>query len=84
MGSDAEKIVNFVKSNIHGIDRIICQCDKGQSRSAGVAKALMEYFSIDNKDVSENYRKYILNESDYPMPNKLVYYKVREELNRYT
>lgn len=77
---DADKIAKFVDKYHGKVDRIICQCTKGQSRSAAVAKAIMDTYEYDN---SEAIKEYILNEDEYHEPNNLVYEKVLYELDKH-
>ncbi len=63
----AEFIFQAYKS---GMD-IICQCKYGQSRSAGCAAAIAEYFSHVGISFFADYRYY---------PNKIVYHKLLEAL----
>ena len=53
-----------------GLD-FICQCEYGQSRSAGCAAAIREHFCGDGIKIFADYRYY---------PNQLVYNKVFEAL----
>lgn len=53
---------------------IICQCEYGQSRSAGCAAAILQHFSKNGIDVFADYRYY---------PNQLVYHKVYDALEKY-
>lgn len=65
----AQQIVKFVKEYINEIDLIICQCEAGISRSAGVAAALAKWLN-GNDDIY--FKKYI--------PNNLVYRLLLEEI----
>jgi predicted protein tyrosine phosphatase len=58
----AKKILEFVNANINKVDLIVCQCEAGISRSAGVAGALSKIY---NNDDTLFFKKYI--------PNKYVY-----------
>ncbi len=58
----AEKILGFVLANITKIDLIVCQCEGGISRSAGVAGALSKIFNNDDTFFFKNY-----------LPNRYVY-----------
>ena len=51
----------------------ICQCEYGQSRSAGCAAAILEYFCKTGISVFADYRYY---------PNQMVFNKVLEALRR--
>lgn len=64
----AEFIIDAYKN---GMD-IICQCEYGQSRSAGCAAAIWEHFYHMGITVFTDYRRY---------PNKLIYHKIIEALN---
>ena len=50
---------------------IICQCEYGQSRSAGCAAAIREFFQGDGIQIFANYNYY---------PNQVIYNKVYEAL----
>lgn len=70
---DAELLLKFVDMFSDKIDLIICQCEAGISRSAGVAGALSKIF---NKDDTEFFKNYL--------PNILVYrtiYETYEKIN---
>ena len=68
---EADKLAEFIyKANDEGLD-IICQCEYGQSRSAGCAAAILQHFSKNGIDVFTDYRYY---------PNQLVYHKVFDAL----
>ncbi len=57
----------------NGMD-IICQCEYGQSRSAGTAAAIMEHF----------YKSGIWIFADYDrFPNQVVFHKVYDALENY-
>lgn len=58
----AEIILGFVLANITKVDLIVCQCEAGISRSAGVAGALSKIFNNDDSFYFKNY-----------IPNKYVY-----------
>lgn len=63
----AVEISNFVKTFWHeGID-IVVHCGAGQSRSAGVAAAILKYFTGDDSRIFDN-KKYT--------PNMLCYRRV--------
>ena len=70
---DAKRIKKFLNTNIpkYNIDTILVNCNAGQSRSAGVAAALMFYFNNDDTPIFDN-----------PMykPNMLCYRTVLNEL----
>ncbi|NMA75115.1 MAG: hypothetical protein GX963_13410 [Bacteroidales bacterium] len=67
----ARKIAQFVLRHISSTDVLICQCHFGQSRSAGCAAAIAEYFNGNGIDIFADYKYY---------PNKLVFHKVLKAL----
>lgn len=64
----AEFIIDAYKSGMN----IICQCEYGQSRSAGCAAAILEHFHHMGITVFTDRRRY---------PNRLIYHKIIEALN---
>ena len=71
---EADALAAFIyKAKEDGLD-IICQCEYGQSRSAGCAAAILQHFSKNGIDVFTDYRYY---------PNQLVYHKVFDALIKY-
>lgn len=71
---EGDELAEFIyKAKEDGLD-IICQCEYGQSRSAGCAAAILQHFSKNGIDVFTNYRYY---------PNQLVYHKVFDALTKY-
>lgn len=71
---EADALAEFIyKAKEDGLD-IICQCEYGQSRSAGCAAAILQHFSKNGIDVFTDYRYY---------PNQLVYHKVFDALTKY-
>lgn len=66
--SQAASIRAFIESD-HSTDTIVCQCEAGISRSAGVAAALTKYYGMNEKMIFNNGRW---------MPNLLVYKKCIE------
>ena len=64
--SDVVKIREFLEENIpkYNIHNIIVNCEAGQSRSAGVAAALMYYFNQDDTPIYKC-RKYTPNSRCY-------------------
>lgn len=68
---EADKTAKFICSAYErGMD-IICQCEYGQSRSAGCAAAILEYFYHNGISVFTDYRYY---------PNRAVYHKIYDAL----
>ena len=60
--------------NVHDkVDILICQCEHGQSRSAAIASAFLEYKSGNGIDVFIDDRYY---------PNKTIFKKVFKQLER--
>ncbi len=71
---EADELAEFIyKAKEDGLD-INCQCEYGQSRSAGCAAAILQHFSKNGIDVFTDYRYY---------PNQLVYHKVFDALEKY-
>ena len=71
---EADELAEFIYSAKNdGLD-IICQCEYGQSRSAGCAAAIREHFYSDGIVVFADYRYY---------PNQLIYNKVLSALEDY-
>lgn len=67
----ALKMARFYLSNEENIETMICQCEHGQSRSAAVAAAIMEYRGEKGIRVFAH---------DNYFPNKVVFRKVYEAL----
>ena len=65
----ARQIADFIVGQLPDVDRIICQCEYGQSRSAAVAAAILEYTQRKGLSVFID---------DAYSPNKLVFRKVYE------
>ena len=63
---EAKKIHDFVNKykDISTIDKCIVHCEAGQSRSAGVAAAIMKYLNDDDTPIFNNH-KYTPNMSCY-------------------
>lgn len=70
---EAEEIAQFIRSAYENRLNIICQCDYGQSRSAGCAAAILEYYNQTGLMLFLN-PKY--------SPSKLVFDKVFDALQR--
>jgi predicted protein tyrosine phosphatase len=68
----ASQVAKFVNDVWGKVDVLICQCEHGQSRSAAVAAAIVEYKYKRGIDIfaDENY-----------YPNKFVYWRVFKKLN---
>lgn len=72
--SEADKIAEFVYHAYSSEMDIICQCEYGQSRSAGCAAAILEHFYQTGISVFTDYRRY---------PNQVVYHKISDALEKY-
>lgn len=70
---EAPDIARFVSNKIKEGKDIICQCDYGISRSAGLAAAILERYAHKGLDVFSDYRY---------TPNQFVYNKVLKELKK--
>ena len=74
----ADKIASFYETNKDNISTLICQCEHGQSRSAAVAAAILEFRSRRGIQIFADDRYY---------PNKVVYRKVfaalRDQISDY-
>ena len=68
---EAKDIASFVSQKINEGKDIICQCDYGISRSAGLAAAILERYAHKGLEVFADYRY---------TPNLFVYNKVYKEL----
>jgi hypothetical protein len=55
-----------------GMD-LICQCEYGQSRSAGCAAAILQHFYGTGLNIFTDYKRY---------PNRLIYHKIFDELEK--
>lgn len=69
----ANKIADFIRRAESRGQDIICQCEKGQSRSAGCAAAIMEYYYSNGQSV--------FNDDRY-RPDEMVYYALLNALDR--
>ncbi len=70
---EADSLAEFIcQARADGMD-IICQCESGQSRSAGCAAAILEHFSHKGRLVFDNERYH---------PDDLVYENVLGALER--
>ena len=69
--TEASDVARFVlEADSRGMD-IVCQCEYGQSRSAGCAAAIAEYFYRDGISIFSDYRYF---------PNKVIYHKLFDAL----
>jgi predicted protein tyrosine phosphatase len=67
----ADEIASFYENNKTNISLLICQCEHGQSRSAAVAAAILEFRSRRGIQIFADDRYY---------PNKVVFRKVLSAL----
>lgn len=70
---EADEMAAFIVNAYMEQKNIICQCEYGQSRSAGCAAAILEYFYGNGISVFSNYTYY---------PNQVVFHKVYDALVR--
>lgn len=68
-----DMIVDFIRRAESRKQNIICQCEKGQNRSAGCAAAIMEYYHNNGQSVFDDNRY---------RPDEMVYYAVLNALDR--
>jgi hypothetical protein len=71
---EADEVAAFIYQAKAEELSLICQCEYGQSRSAGCAAAVLEHFAGRGIRIFADYRYY---------PNQLVYHKVKDALDRY-
>lgn len=69
----ADMIADFIRRADSKKQNILCQCEKGQNRSAGCAAAIMEYYHNNGRDVFDD---------DRYRPDDMVYYAVLNALDR--
>ena len=70
---EAPAIAQFVSQKLKEGKDIICQCDYGISRSAGLAAAILERYSNKGIEIFRNYRY---------SPNQIVFNRVYKELQK--
>lgn len=68
---DAGKVAEFIYHAFKNGKDLICQCDYGQSRSAGCAAAIPEHFYHTGISIFADYDYY---------PNQVVYHKIFDAL----
>jgi len=68
---EAPELADFINKTFRDGKDIICQCEYGQSRSAGCAAAILEHFYRSGIDIFADYKYY---------PNQVVYHKVFDAL----
>ena len=70
---EANTVASFIyDARLKGLD-IICQCEHGQSRSAGCAAAILQFFLKKGIDVFTDLRY---------CPNQLIYHKIFDALQK--
>ena len=70
----ADDVAAFIYEIYQNHMNLICQCDYGQSRSAGCAAAVQQHFYQNGIDIFADYRYY---------PNQMVYHKIFDALQEY-
>jgi predicted protein tyrosine phosphatase len=65
--ADAHTILAFVEEHLPSVETIVCQCDAGLSRSAGLAAALSRILQGDDRYFFQRFA-----------PNERVYQKLLE------
>ena len=70
---EAPIIAQFVNQKLKEGKDIICQCDYGISRSAGLAAAILERYAHKGIEIFRNYRY---------SPNQIVFNRVYKELQK--
>lgn len=68
---EVNDLAEFIIKAIENNNDIICQCEYGQSRSAGCAAAIKEFINRTGIDIFSDYKYY---------PNQLIYNKVFQAL----
>lgn len=71
---EADDMAEFIYNTYNNGMDIICQCDYGQSRSAGTAAAIMEHFYKSGIHIFADYNRF---------PDKLIFHKISEALENY-
>lgn len=72
--TEADNLAEFIyNAKNEGLD-IICQCDYGESRSAGCAAAILEHFYKTGISIFADYKYY---------PNQVVFNKMLEALEKH-
>jgi predicted protein tyrosine phosphatase len=64
---DARNIVAFIRQHLNTVQAVVCQCEAGMSRSAGIAAALSRWLQDDDTVFFQRY-----------LPNRYVYRRVLE------
>lgn len=71
----ADDLAQFIYDAYNSGRDIVCQCDYGQSRSAGCAAAIAEHFYKSGIGIFADFSR---------CPNKLIYHKVIDALDDYS
>ena len=71
---EADEIAEFVYNAFNSGMDIICQCEYGQSRSAGCAAAICEHFYHNGIEIFADYKR---------CPSQVVYHKIYDALKRF-
>ena len=71
--TEAKELATFIDSAIADGYEIICQCEYGQSRSAGCAAAIQEFYYHNGIEIFSDYRYF---------PNKMIYHKLLDALKK--
>ena len=71
----ADDLAQFIYDAYNSGRDIVCQCDYGQSRSAGCAAAIAEHFYKSGIEIFADFSR---------CPNKLIYHKVIDALDDYS
>ena len=70
---EADAVAEFIHQAVTDGVEIVCQCEYGQSRSAGLGAAILEYYERRGIDIFRDYRYY---------PNQLIFNKAYEAMVR--
>ena len=68
---EADAVARFIREAVSCGLEIVCQCEYGQSRSAGLAAAILEHYERRGIEIFRDYRYY---------PNQLIFNKAYEAL----
>lgn len=71
---EVDEMAEYIYDAYNNGRDIMCQCEYGQSRSAGCAAAILQHFYGTGIEIFADYRRY---------PNQVVYHKVFDALNKY-
>ncbi len=68
---EVDEVAKFIHQAIEDGVEIVCQCEYGQSRSAGLAAAILEHYDRRGIEIFRDYRYY---------PNQLIFNKAYEAM----